>query len=147
MDANIGDAPAAQDALAVAATAMCPFCHEAIQPAARKCPHCQEFLDARLAKAVRRVPPVSGLALASFVLAVMSPAMMLLPGIPALFLGVLGIIATSKGRKSGRGLAVYGTLLGLLWTCLLVFAILSFAAAMQDGQFPQFDLPPQEPLF
>jgi len=73
--------------------------------------------------------------------------MMLLPGIPALFLGVLGIIATSKGRKSGRGLAVYGTLLGLLWTCLLVFVILSFAAAMQDGQFPQFDLPPQEPLF
>lgn len=128
-------------------TATCPFCQEAIQPSARKCPHCQEYLDAALGRAARRTPPVSALAVASFVIAVISPLFLFVPGALAFMLGVLGLMATARGRASGRGLAVYGTLLGLLWICLLAVLFSGLAAALQHGPLQPTPLGPAEPLF
>ncbi len=128
-------------------TATCPFCQEPIQPSARKCPHCQEYLDKALARSVRRTPPVSALAVASFVIAVISPLFFFVPGLLAFMLGVLGLLATARGRASGRGLAVYGTLLGLLWICLLALLFSSLAAALKYGPLQPTQLGPAEPLF
>jgi hypothetical protein len=128
-------------------SSICPFCHEPIKAAARKCPHCQEYLDPKLAKAARKAPAVSALALASFVIAVISPLCLFIPGALAFMLGVLGMLATAKGRASGRGLAFYGMVLGLVWTCLLVLIILGAITMAQEGKVPGIDLSPKEPLF
>lgn len=114
----------------------CPFCCEAVEPAARKCPHCQEYLDPELARAMRKGPSVSALAIASFVFGLLGP----LTGPLAFMLGVLGVLATGKGKASGRGLALYGMLLGLMWTCLLILFLGGLA-----GWFPASA--PSEPLF
>jgi len=129
------------------ATVPCPLCQEPIRPTARKCPYCQEYLDPALARAARKAPRISALAVASFVLAVISPLFLFVPGVAAFMLGVLGMIATSRGRASGRGLAVYGTLLGLLWTVLFIALLSGLAAAIVGGHFPQLGLRADEPLF
>ena len=122
-------------------TSICPFCREAIQITARKCPNCQEYLDPALARAARTAPPVSSTAIASFVLALVSPVFCLTPGPLAFLLGLIGIATTGRGKAGGRGLAVWGTLLGLIWTAVIVVAILAVASAR-----PQV-LTPAEPLF
>ena len=124
-----------------AETSICPFCREAIQITARKCPNCQEYLDPALARAARTAPPVSSTAIASFVLALVSPVFCLTPGPLAFLLGLIGIATTGRGKAGGRGLAVWGTLLGLIWTAVIVVAILAVASAR-----PQV-LTPAEPLF
>jgi hypothetical protein len=143
-----GTGPAAASPAATrVATAPCPFCHEPIRPTARKCPHCQEYLDPALARAARKAPRISALAVASFVLAVISPLFLFVPGVLAFMLGVLGMVATSRGRAGGRGLAVYGMLLGLLWTVLLIALLSGLASAIVSGHFPQVGPRTDEPLF
>ena len=128
----------------------CPFCLEPVHPRARKCPFCQEYLDPQLATppAPAGVPPTSGLAVAALVMGVLGPVTLCLSGIPAAILGIAGLLATRGGRRQGKGMAIAGLLMGILWTLLLVGLVgLAVAAAKFGGhiQFPTSS--PAEPLF
>ena len=102
----------------------CTFCLEPVHPSARKCPHCQEYLDPALADEHRPAPPTSQLALASFVLALVSPFLLFLPAPVAVLLGAASLLTGSGGRTRGKGMAIAGLLLGLVWTAVLVFLVL-----------------------
>jgi hypothetical protein len=64
-------------------------------------------------------PPRSGVALASLILGFLGCVP--LASLVAVVLGVMGIAATKGGKKSGRGFAVFGIVLGLVgmiaWSC------------------------------
>ena len=103
----------------------CPFCLELILPGARKCPFCQEYLDASIAPQPEQKPRApeqqapktrtSGLALASLALGIAAPFLCFLTAPPAILLGVAGYLATRDPRLRGRATAIAGLLLGLLW--------------------------------
>jgi hypothetical protein len=71
--------------------------------------------------------PTSGAAAASLILGILSLFCSILTGIPAIILGIIGLGATSKGRRAGQGLAVAGLIVGVLGMVLngvlLVFAV------------------------
>ncbi|MBM4036038.1 MAG: DUF4190 domain-containing protein [Planctomycetes bacterium] len=125
--------------------ASCPFCCEAIHPAARKCPHCQEYLDRTLAPrpAARGASP---LAIAAFILGLVGPLFCCFPGPVAALLGIVALL--NRKEPKGRGMAIAGLVLGLVWTLLLFFAIL-YMVAHPWGEM--FERPPSshpaEPLF
>jgi hypothetical protein len=64
-------------------------------------------------------PPRSGVALASLILGFLGCVP--LASVVAVVLGVMGISATKGGKKSGRGFAIFGIILGLVgmiaWGC------------------------------
>ena len=128
--------PAAAEPLELAS---CPLCFEAIQPGARKCPHCQEYLDPALAAATRR-PPLSKMALFSFVLGLASPVLLCFPGPLAALLG-LGALLRRRGKR-GTGLAIAGLALGVAWSVVLVMML---TGGM--GMAPEPGPSPAEPLF
>jgi hypothetical protein len=85
------------------------------------CPECQGSVKA---PAPHRGPPrTSGLAVASLVLALLG-AFTVIGTLAAILcgLGALASIGRSGGRLSGAGLAVFGTILGVLFTGLTLFA-------------------------
>jgi len=102
----------------------CPFCCELIYPEARKCPHCQEYLDAALAAERAPLKPVSGWAKASLWLGLLSPVFLCLPAPLAAFLGFGALVSPRRRKTRGKGLAFLGMLLGLFWTAVLVLAAL-----------------------
>ncbi|HUT36685.1 MAG TPA: DUF4190 domain-containing protein [Planctomycetota bacterium] len=108
--------------------ATCPFCCEPIHPAARKCPHCQEYLDPALAAQVRLAPRTSPLAIVSFVLALVSPLFMCLPGPAAMVIGIAAL--RDRTATAGRRLAVTGIILGSLYTLLLLLVAAVFVLAL-----------------
>lgn len=110
----------------------CPFCLELIRQNARKCPHCQEVLDPVLA-AAKQPPRTSRLAVASLVLGLLSPLFLCLPGPAAVVMGVVALVTTRGPGTRGRGLAVAGILLGLLWTIVLVAAVGGLAVGLREG--------------
>ena len=126
----------------------CPYCLEKVRPGARKCPFCQEYLDRSL---IAAPPPAaraeskgtSGLAAAALVLGVVAPMTCFLTALPAVLLGLAGIAATSGGRRQGRGMAIGGLLLGLLWIAacigLLVLMATTFDGAPIDLKPPAND--------
>jgi len=131
----------------------CPFCLELILPGARKCPFCQEYLDASIApqpeqqaEAPEPQAPktrTSGLALASLALGIAAPFLCFLTAPPAIFLGVAGYLATRNPRVRGRATAIAGLLLGLLW----VAAGVGFLLLMSQikGTMPGDLGPPTDP--
>ena len=119
----------------------CPFCKGPLRPDARKCPHCQEYLDPELAKEARRGTKVSTLAVSSFVIALTSPVFLFTTAPLAFLLGLFGLFATRKGKAAGRGMAVWGLLLSLLWMC-----VLGAVGAWMAKHAQQIPGPP-EPLF
>ena len=128
----------------------CPFCLEAIHPNARKCPFCQEYLDPQLARPATApaAPRTSLLAAGSLILGVLGPVTFCLTGLPAAILGVAGLLVTRAGRLQGKGMAIAGLLMGILWTVALAGLLLLVLAAMELGG--PIDLPapsPAEPLF
>jgi len=110
----------------------CPFCCEAVDPMARKCPHCQEYLDPALAASRAPGLPTSGLAIASLVVGLVSPFMLCLPGPVAVLLGLGALVASSRGRARGKGMAVAGILLGLVCTALLVLVVAAMGIALSQ---------------
>jgi len=128
--------PAAGEPLELAS---CPLCFEAIQPGARKCPHCQEYLDPALAAGMRR-PPLSKMALFAFVIGLVSPVFVCFPGPLALLLG-LGALLRRRGKR-GTGLAIAGLALGVVWTVVLVVMLTGGL-----GVTPPTGPSPAEPLF
>jgi len=109
---------------AAAARRECPFCREGVHPEARKCPHCQEYLDPALAAERTPLPPVSTVAKASLLLAVLSPLFFFVPGPLAALLGLAGLLRRRRPPTRGTALALLGFLLGLLWTAVLIVAVL-----------------------
>jgi len=124
----------------------CPFCCEAIRPTARKCPHCQEYLDPELAAQARPGPRTSPLAIVSFVLALVSPLFMCMSAPAAVVIGIAAL--RDRTAKAGRGMAVTGIILGALYTLVLLLIVAIFLLA-----FAALSLPPPstgsaaEPLF
>jgi len=63
----------------------------------------------------RAAPPVSGKAIAALILGVLSLlGGMLVTGVPATILGVLGLRDAGRGRVRGKGMAVAGLVLGIV---------------------------------
>lgn len=124
----------------------CPFCCEAIHPAARKCPHCQEYLDPGLARQAGGGRPTSALAIASFVLGLVSPLLLCIPAPLAVGLGVAALVR--RKRAGGAGMAVAGLVLGVVWTVLLAVLLSGLLRGMLalplDGPGARS---PAEPLF
>jgi prepilin-type processing-associated H-X9-DG protein len=92
----------------------------------------------------------SGMAIAALILGIGSFCVPLLLGLPAIVLGILGLVAVSKGqgRVSGRGMAISGIILGTLTTFILLpvayFAVhevrLAAAKAQDMNNLKQIDL-------
>jgi len=122
------------------------LCCEAIHPAARKCPHCQEYLDPALAAQARPAPRTSPLAVVSFVLALVSPVFLCLPGPAALIIGIAAL--RDRTATAGRRLAVAGVVLGALYSLLLLLVAAVFVlAAVKLALAAPAAGPAPEPLF
>ena len=109
----------------------CPFCGELILPQARRCPKCTEYLDPALAAAARP-KPVSRLAVSSLMMGLLAPLALFTTGPIAL---ILGLIALTSRNTKGKGLAMAGVLLGMVWTAALVLTILNILHNMHQGQW------------
>jgi hypothetical protein len=83
--------------------------------------------------------PISGMAIASFALGVISfvPVLGVLLGVIALILGLLGIGKINRGEARGTGLAVTGCILGTLGiaTTILLYAFMFQAFRSDSGPF------------
>lgn len=123
----------------------CPFCCEVIRPSARKCPHCQEYLDPRLAPAAPVPARSSPLAIAAFVVALASPLLLFVPGPVAALLGVGALL--DRRATAGRGMAVAGLVLGIIWTLLLVLVFMAIVAGISAMVSLPSGASPAEPLF
>jgi prepilin-type processing-associated H-X9-DG protein len=79
---------------------------------------------------------VSGKAIASLVLGLLSFALCVLTGLPAIVLGVLGIheVRSSKGRVTGSGLATAGIILGTLGSMAAVLVALLLPAVQASRE-------------
>lgn len=105
----------------------CPYCGEEIQFYAKKCKHCGEFLGTTGANSLpisgRRVQQAasggwSGMAIAGFILSLV-PVIPMLGSLLALIFSLVGLSAIRKGIKQrGRGLAVAGVILSLIYLAL-----------------------------
>ncbi len=120
----------------VSERAPCPYCLERIKPGARKCPFCQEYLDASAAP--RPAPPpapqprTSGLAIASLVLALAAPFLCFATAVPAVLVGIGAIAATRAPQVRGKAMAIVAILLGLLFTATAV-ALFLMIGRIGDG--------------
>ena len=115
------DTPAPPEFSAALPSPACPFCCEAIRPGARKCPHCQEYLDPALAPA-KPIHPASPYAIAAFVLGLVSPILLCFPAPIAVLLGVTALV--HRREAGGKGLAIIGLVLGILWSGILLLMII-----------------------
>ena len=91
-------------------TRSCPFCGEEIKRAAKKCRHCGEFIDRKLGKTLRENQfelPMSGKAIAGFVLAFLCPLIGLIVSLSA-------HSDCRAGKTKGGGLAIAGIILSVM---------------------------------
>jgi Protein of unknown function (DUF1559)/Domain of unknown function (DUF4190) len=115
-----------------------------------QCPRCQRELNVPRPKC----PPegvvtalhefdsiaMSGKAIASLVLAVLSPVTCLLTGLPAILIGIRALdeIKSPKNRLTGRGLAIGGIVLGSVASLLAVAMVPALLTAIvQPGPAPR----------
>ncbi len=113
-----------------------------------RCPDCQRELivpqpklppEGDFASLVEIRPPrTSGKAIASLVLGLCSFVTCILTGIPAIILGILGLIDTNDPKKNvrGQGMAITGIVLGginLLWMPVLIAILLPAVQAAREA--------------
>ncbi|SCL46783.1 DUF4190 domain-containing protein [Micromonospora peucetia] len=90
---------------------------------------------------VAQVPPASGLATASMVLGIIGVlggwCLFGLPCLAAVVLGHMGLRDTADGRKSGRGMAVAGLVLGYVFVApMIVFTVMIFMGGVMGAVSP-----------
>ncbi len=88
----------------------CPKCGTPNPDGAQLCSSCSSVLPSMVTGAPTAHAKTSGLAIASFVLALLSPFTCILAGIPAVILGIVALLKIDKsaGQLKGKGLAVAG---------------------------------------
>ncbi len=118
----------------------CPFCSEDIQESATKCRFCNEWLDGRQPESALEDPapaPTDDLAL-RMVLPVGRTVLSIVAGylgllsvlcVPAPFALIVGLLAIREIRqddsKRGMGRAVYGVVMGLVFTVVLLVTVIA----------------------
>jgi len=92
----------------------CPKCGKENPDNAQVCSSCGSVLPSIPATAAATAAKTSGMAIASFVLAVLSPFTCLTTAIPAIILGIVSLVKIEKsaGRLKGKGLAIAGIAIG-----------------------------------
>jgi prepilin-type processing-associated H-X9-DG protein len=102
----------------------CPKCGTQNPEGAQLCSSCSAVLTPPAAQPSLTPPKTSGLAIASLVLAILSPFTCFISAIPAIILGIVALVKISKstGQLKGVGLAVTGIALPVF--ILPFFAIL-----------------------
>ena len=102
----------------------CPKCGTENPDGAQICNSCSAVLPSPGAQAPIGAVKTSGLAIASLVLAILSPFTCLITAIPAAILGIVALVKISKsrGQLKGTGLAITGIALPVV--LVPVFAIL-----------------------
>jgi prepilin-type processing-associated H-X9-DG protein len=107
----------------------CPKCGTQNPEGAQLCSSCSAVLTPPAAQLPLTPPKTSGLAIASLVLAILSPFTCFISAIPAIILGIVALIKISKstGQLKGVGLAVTGIVLPVvlvpLWMGMLMPAL------------------------
>jgi len=88
----------------------CPKCGTENPDDAQVCRSCGSALKIAPAEPSKPVAKTSGLAIASLVLAILSPFTCMISAIPAVILGIVALVKISKsqGQLKGNGLAVAG---------------------------------------
>jgi prepilin-type processing-associated H-X9-DG protein len=80
-------------------------------------------------------PRTSGLAIASLVLGILSLFLMIFTSIPAIICGIAALIriSNSRGRLTGKGLAISGIVVGVLFTLVLPAILLPALARAREA--------------
>jgi len=78
------------------------------------------------------------MAIASLVLGLLSFLTCFLTGLPAIVLGIVGLmsIGSSKGRLQGRGLAIAGIVTGSIGSVLTIFALFLIGLLLPPSTTP-----------
>ncbi|HIJ51557.1 MAG TPA: DUF4190 domain-containing protein [Planctomycetes bacterium] len=110
----------------------CPKCGAKNPDGAQLCSSCSTVLPASAAQSPSVGVKTSGLAIASLVLAILIPFTCLITAIPAIILGILGLVKISKsaGQLKGIGLAVTGIVLPVVLLPLVVILMGIFMPAL-----------------
>jgi hypothetical protein len=116
----------------------CPQCGNSCPDGSKFCLHCGAALTQASGVPPVQPPPTSGKAIASLVLGI---AGMLcgVTAIPGLILGGLALkdIRTSRGRLSGKGLAVAGIVISAIVLVLMALSIIMIIALTALGSNTQ----------
>jgi len=88
----------------------CPKCGTENPDGAQLCRSCSAVLASTATQALSAGAKTSGLAIASLVLAIISPCTCFITAIPAIILGIVGLVKISKsgGQLKGNGFAIAG---------------------------------------
>ena len=144
---NGKDAPVVQQYDVSEPTHPCPVCGEDILEIAKKCKHCKEFLDKETKSlikqnrppgigenaGIRMLIPVgrSGFAIAAGYLGLLS--LLLIPAPVSIVVSLLGIIDIMKHpKKHGLGRAIFGLIMGLIFTGVLFYACKNDYEVLRD---------------
>jgi len=110
----------------------CPKCGKENPEGAQVCSACSSPLPGAFAPAEQPITKTSGLAIASFVLGVLSPFTLAITAIPAVVLGIISLVRIEKsgGRLTGANFAVLGIVVPAV-VCFLFVGIILPALAKE----------------
>lgn len=104
----------------------CPMCGVENSDDAKSCRSCGAVLAGLLPPAPPAVSKTSGLAIAALVLGILTPFTCGLTAIPAMVLGIIGLVGIEKsgGRLTGRGFAIGGIVVPVVVVPVLLIGLI-----------------------